>query len=145
MPEPEKLVLLVEDSADDVFLFRRSLTNAHLRNPVHAVPDIQEATDYFEGRGQYADRSLFPLPSITVIDLHIPGSNSFDFVKWLRTRPESSNLHIIVVSGVERLQDVNRAYQMGANSFLTKPVRPDDLRNLANAFPANWRVAPRPC
>ena len=145
MPEPEKLVLLIEDSADDAFFFKRSLQNAPLRNPVRVVPDIDEAIRYFEGTAQYADRSLFPLPSIAVIDLNVPRNDGFDLVKWLRARPEFHHLHIIVVSGVNRMQDITRAYQLGASSFLTKPVTPEDLRQLANAFPEYWRVASHPC
>ena len=138
MRTPEKVILLVEDAAEDVFFFRRTLASAHLKNPVHAVPDVHEAICYLEGAGQYSDRSLFPLPSIAVVDLNLPVTDGFELLKWLRDHPRFHNLHIVVISAVNRLQDINRAYQLRASSFLTKPIKHEDLRNLAQAYPAHW-------
>ena len=138
MTAPEKLILLVEDSADDVFFFKRVLATARLKNPVQAVQNVDEAIGYFEGTAIYADRSLFPLPNIAVIDLHLPGKDGFHLLAWLRDHPQFRTLHTIVLSGVNRMYEVNRAYQMGATSFLTKPIKPEDLRHLATAFPAHW-------
>jgi len=138
MAAPEKLILLVEDSADDVFLFKRVLAKAHLKNPVHAVADIEDAIRYLEGSGTYADRSLFPWPSIAIVDLHLPNKDGFYLLQWLRERPNLAHLNLVVVTGVSRLADMNRAYQMGASSFLMKPVKEEDVRNLARAFPTYW-------
>lgn len=138
MAVTDKLLLLVEDSPDDVFFFKRELQKAGLENPVHSVETVSVAIAYIDGQGQYADRSKFPIPSIVVLDLHLPGKDGFDFLHWLGTTPLLRNLHVVVLTGIGRLQEINRAYQMGANSFLTKPVREDDLRNLAKAFPGYW-------
>jgi CheY-like chemotaxis protein len=138
MPLSERLILLVDDSADDVFLFKRTLAKAHLKNPVQAVANVDEAICYLEGKAAYADRSLFPVPSIVLIDLQMPEKNGFQLLTWLRDRVQFRNLHVIVVSGINRMQDVNRAYQLGASSFLIKPVNVEDLRNLTRAFPAHW-------
>jgi CheY-like chemotaxis protein len=138
MAAHERLILLVEDSADDVFLFKRTLATVRFKNPVQAVPHVDEAIRYLEGAGQYADRSLFPLPSIVIIDLHLPEKDGFHLLSWLRDRPEFADLHIVAVSGVNRLRDINLAYQLGASTFLTKPIREDDLRNLAHSCLAHW-------
>ena len=137
MAAAEKLVLLVEDSTDDVFFFKRELQRAGLKNPLHAVETVEAAINYIDGREQYADRARFPLPSIVVLDLHLPGKDGFEFLQWLATKPQR-NLHVVVLTGVGRLQEINRAYQLGAHSFLTKPVRDEDLRNLAKAFTSVW-------
>jgi CheY-like chemotaxis protein len=138
MPSPEKLILLIEDSADDVFFFRRELEKAGFRNPVYSVQTVDEAICYLEGTGDFADRSKFPMPSIAIIDLHLPHKDGFEFLRWLATKPQYRSLHVVVVTGIGRLQDVNRAYQMGANSFLTKPLKAQDLQNLATGFSAYW-------
>ena len=136
MPPSDKVILLVDDSADDVFLFKRMLARTHLRNPVQAVAKVEEAICYLEGSGIYADRAVFPVPSIAIIDLHAPNKDGFYLLEWIRGRSALRDLHVIVVSGVNRLQDVNRAYQMGAHSFLTKPIKEEDILNLARAYPA---------
>jgi CheY-like chemotaxis protein len=138
MPAPEKLILLVEDSTDDVFVFKRALARTNLKNPVSVAPDVEDAICYLEGVGTYADRSLFPLPSIVIIDLRMPNKDGFHLLEWLHDRPEFWNVNIVVVSGVSRTQEVNRAYKMGASSFLIKPIQEDDLRRLARAYPAYW-------
>ena len=138
MPAVQKLILLVEDSADDVFLFKRALTKAFLTNPVQAVCDVDDAIRYFEGTDPYNDRSVFPLPAIAVIDLHMPNKDGFQLLAWLQNRPQFASLQIIAVSGIERLNEMRRAYQMRATSFLTKPIKSEDLRNLARSFPAQW-------
>jgi CheY-like chemotaxis protein len=138
MAVPDKVILLVEDSADDVFLFKRGLAKARLQNPVQTVQNVDDAIQYLEGSAPYADRSVFPLPSILIIDLRMPSKDGFDLLAWRDAHPEFNNLHVVVMSGIERMQDVSRAYQMGVHSFLTKPIKPEDLRNLANVFPQYW-------
>jgi len=114
------------------------LAKAFLKNPLQAVQNVPAAIQYLEGADIYADRSLFPLPSIILIDLHMPEKDGFELLEWLRDRPQFQNLHRIVISGVERMSDTARAYQLGAHAFLTKPLKEDDLRNLARAFPDAW-------
>jgi CheY-like chemotaxis protein len=132
------VILLVEDSADDVFFFKRELEKAALNNPVRVVHTVDDAICHLEGLDEFADRSQFPLPSIAIVDLHLPEKDGFDLLRWLGNKPQFRTLHVVVMTGIGRLQDINRAYQMGANSFLTKPIKKDDLQNLARAFPAHW-------
>jgi CheY-like chemotaxis protein len=138
MPASEKLILLVEDSTDDVFVFKRALARANLENHVYVAPDVDDAICYLEGVGTYADRSLFPLPSIAMIDLRMPNKDGFHLLKWLHDRPEFWHVQIVVVSGISRTQEVTRAYKLGASSFVIKPIQEGDLRRLARAYPAYW-------
>ena len=138
MPAPDNLILLIEDSEDDVFFFKRALGQAKLNNPVQAVPDAAQASKYLEGSDPFADRAQFPLPKIIFLDLHLPSKDGFEFMKWLASKPQFRTVHLVVMSGVGRLEEVNRAYQMGANSFVTKPIKAEDLQNLARGFSAYW-------
>lgn len=123
---------------EDVFFFKRTLASSKLPNPVQAVESVDAAICYLEGKGEYANRSLFPEPAIVIVDLHLPNKDGFEFFRWLRERPQLRNLHVVAISGVGWIQEINRAYEMGANSFLTKPVKGEDLWNLARGFAAHW-------
>jgi len=135
---PKKLILLVDDSPDDEFFFRRELKKAGLQNPVHSVESVDAAIGYLEGHGKYAERKQFPLPSVVVLDLNLPVKDGFEFLRCVRAKAHVRDLHVVVVTGVDRLEDINRAYEMGAGSFLTKPIRQDDLRKMAETFSAYW-------
>jgi len=138
MPSPDNLILLIEDSDDDVFFFKRALGQAKLSNPVQVLPDAAQAIKYLEGSEPFADRTQFPVPRIVFVDLHLPSKDGFDLIKWLGDKPQFRNLHIVAISGIGRIEDIDRAYQMGANSFVTKPIKPEDLQNLARGFATSW-------
>ena len=138
MAASDKLILLIEDSRDEVLAFKQNLVKAGLGNPVQEVTNVDHAIEYLGGAGEFNDRTKFPLPSIVMLDLHMPQKDGFEFLRWLGTKPALRNLHVVVVTGVGRLQEINRAYQMGANSFLTRPIREEDLRNLSEGFAAYW-------
>lgn len=139
MPVPAKLILLVDDSNDDAVLFKHALQRAGLKNPTQIVPDVDQAIAYLEGTGPFSDRTQYPMPAILIMDVRLPNKDGFELLRWLGQRPHFRSLHLVVLTGMGDMRDVSKAYQMGANSFLTKPPRPDDLRNLAEGFAASWK------
>jgi len=119
---PEHLVILVvEDGEDDLILIRRALVQAQVPNPVLVVEDGEEAQAYLDGYGQYRNRSKFPLPDLVLLDLKMPKMDGFELLLWIRTQPNLKALRVVVLTSSEDIHDINRAYQMGANSFLVKP------------------------
>lgn len=138
MAAADNTILLIEDSDDDVFFFKRALRQARLANPVQVVADSAQAITYLDGSGPFTNRTQFPLPKIVFLDLRAPGKDGFDFLRWLRNKPHFRNMHLVVISGVGHLDDINRAYHMGANSFVTKPIKAEDLQNLARSFASYW-------
>src|SRR5688572_26914048 len=140
MPVPAKLILLVDDSNDDAVLFRHALQRAGLDNPTQVVPDVDQAIAYLEGTGPFSDRTQYPMPAILIMDVRLPNKDGFELLRWLGQRPHLRSLHVVVLTGMGDMREVSKAYQMGANSFLTKPPRPDDLRNLAEGFAASWKM-----
>lgn len=135
-----KLILLVEDSDDDALIFQRMLKKAQLNNPVQRVTTVHDAICYLDGDGRFADRQQFPFPSIVFVDLKLPDKDGFEVLKWVGARPEMRTLLVIVLSGTGRVDDMVKAYRMGANSFLTKPPKPDELNDLSTGFASSWRV-----
>jgi len=73
------------------------------------------------GKGKYVSRDEYPLPTVLLLDLKMPRADGFDVLRWIQTQPSLSSLIVIVLTSSEDMRDVNRAYQLGANSFLVKP------------------------
>ena len=135
---PEGLILLAEDREDDVLLIRRAFAEAHVINPLHVVYDGEELIAYLSGQGRYASRADYPLPALLLLDLKMQRKNGFEVLKWLSTQPELKALRVVVLTASDRIQDVNLAYQLGANSFLVKPVDFPQLVELTHALKGYW-------
>jgi len=119
--------LLVEDDSNDIYLLRLAFPKAGLQNPLHAVGDGAEAISYLSGTGEFADRKRFPIPAIILLDLNLPGKDGFEVLKWLVDQEIRQKMLVVVFTNSARKSDVNRAYALKANFFLTKPGNFDDL------------------
>ena len=137
LPE-HAVILLAEDSPDDVVLIKRALEEAHVKNPVLVVSDGEEALAYLEGAGKYSDRIRFPLPDIMLLDLKMPKVNGFDVLLAMRQRPELHNVRVLVLTSSEDIRDVNKAYELGASSFLVKPLEFQNFASLMRALNYFW-------
>ena len=132
------LFLLVEDDEDQVLLVQRAFQRANIVNPLHVVRSGQEAMVYLEGAGPYANRDEFPLPKLILLDLKMPGISGFDVLRWIRQQPALRATRVVVLTASNQIRDVNLAYQLGANSFLVKPVDFDDFVRLSQAIQGYW-------
>ena len=132
------VILLAEDNEDHVLLTRRAFKLAGLINPLVVVQDGDEAIAYLKGEGKFSNRTEYPLPTLMLLDLKMPRKNGFEFLEWLRTQPTLSALRVGVLTTSDQIHDVNRAYQLGANSFLTKPVDFRDFVQLSSAVKGYW-------
>ena len=121
-------ILLVDDSENDLDLMRIAFQKAQFNNPLQQVRNGEEAIAYLKGEGAYSDRSAFPLPAVMLLDLNMPMKNGFDVLDWLRSK---SSLHkripTIVLTASARPEDVERAFDLGASSYLVKPGALEDL------------------
>ncbi len=118
----DALILLVEDNENDVLLTRLAFAKAGLANPHQVVGSAEEAMAYFRGEGRYADRAGFPVPVVALLDLSLPGISGFELIKWIRSQPELAAVHVAVLTGSAEEKDAEHARQLGANSFLSKPL-----------------------
>jgi len=136
-----KTILLIEDNEDDVTLVRRSMTTARIANPVYVVGDGDEAIAYLKGEGAYGDRSKFPMPGILLLDLKMARTSGMEVLSWCRQYLAAKDLFIVVLSHHNEIREVNRAYALGARTFLVKPASREDFINLARHFPKYWELA----
>jgi len=128
----------VDDNDADVLLTRQAFAAAHIANPLFSVSDGEEAVLYLEGFGPFANRAEFPLPHLVLLDLDMPKISGFRVLKWVRAHEHFKSLPIVIMSDSEREQDVTKAYQLGANSYLVKPTDFDALGSMMQATASFW-------
>jgi CheY-like chemotaxis protein len=132
------VILLAEDEEDDILLVRRAFKKAHILNPLYVVRDGEQVIAYFKGEGIYANRPEFPLPTLLLLDLKMPRKNGFEVLEWIRSQPSLRRLRVIVLTSSEAMRDLNRAYELGANSFLVKPADFQDFVAVIQALQGYW-------
>ncbi len=131
-------ILLAEDDGNDVLLIQRAFQKAGLRETLKIARDGQEAIEYLGGEGAYANREKYPMPFLLLLDLKMPGTDGFEVLRWVRAEPELKRLLVVVLTSSNLQADVDRAYELGANSYLVKPVEFDEMVNMIQRFEAYW-------
>jgi CheY-like chemotaxis protein len=136
----EKLahLLLVEDNRMDVELTLDAFREAKLLNNIHVATNGQEALDYLFGREQYADRSAFPLPSLVLLDLKLPGIDGFEVLRQIKSTPLLKRLPVVILTSSQEEGDRALSYDHGANSYLVKPVSFDGFLGVVRQIEGYW-------
>ncbi len=135
---PQIALLLVEDNEDDAFLMKRSFKMAGIEQALHVVENGQQAIDYLEGRGVFADRNKYPLPTFVFLDLKLPFKSGHEVLAWIRNQRELARVIVIVLTSSNQPADLDEAYRLGANSYVVKPAATEQLVRLAVAFRHYW-------
>jgi CheY-like chemotaxis protein len=125
----KKVILIVDDNPSDANLLESSVQKLRLQNPLQIVSDGAEAIAYIKGDGRYSDRALYPEPLLLFLDLKMPsGVDGFDVLTWLKHHPQYAAFPVVVMSSSGEVKQLNRAYNLGAKSYLTKPINPEEIR-----------------
>lgn len=135
---PHPVVLVAEDDQADVFMLERAFAQLGFVCPVQYVGNGEEAIAYLSGRGRFANRSEYPLPDLLLLDLKMPRKNGFEVLEWIRRQPSLSRLRTVVLTTSNLIYEVDRAYQLGAASFLTKPVVFNEFKDTIQAVYNYW-------
>jgi CheY-like chemotaxis protein len=131
-------ILVAEDDPTDAFFLQRAFAKAGVSISLHFVRDGQEVIDYLRGEPPFADRVVYPLPQLLLLDLKMPRLNGFDVLGWLKQRPDLKRLPVVVFTSSREIADVNHAYDLGANSYLVKPHASEDLMALVERLGRYW-------
>lgn len=130
LSQPCLKVLVAEDSDDDALLLTRAFRKAGIGKPVHVCRDGQEMIDYLSGAHKFKDRSMYPWPSMLLVDLKMPKVNGFEVLAWLKENERLRDLRAAVLSSSDHPGDMKRAYELGACFYFVKPNVPDELTTM---------------
>lgn len=132
-------VLLVEDDLNDIFLVKRAFKMARIKNPLQIVTDGQEAISYLKGEGKYADREAHPLPKLIVMDIRMPRRSGFEVLEWVKDGSKMlRRIPVVIVSSSDNPSDINRAYELGANAYMVKPVEFRAVEHMFESITHYW-------
>lgn len=131
-------ILLVEDCRDDIELLRRAFRKRNVAANLATAEDGDLAVQYLEGSGVYADRQLYPWPSVVLLDMKLPRRDGIEVLEWIRERFSRAEPAVIVFSSSAELEDIARAYAAGANSYVQKPSKFDGLLHVVDHLVPFW-------
>jgi CheY-like chemotaxis protein len=132
-----RTILQVEDDPNDVFLFQHAMKKVEGPHPIQVACDGQEAIDYLQGAGKFADRERFPFPSLVLLDLKLPHIMGLDVLRWIREQSWES-LPVVMLTASAEEADIAAAYGLGANGFLTKPSQAGKLEDIVRSIKHFW-------
>jgi DNA-binding response OmpR family regulator len=132
-------VLLVEDDPSDFRLIQRAFNKLTEGFEMFRLTNGDDVIAYLAGDDPYENRAAHPMPDILLLDLKLPRRSGFEVLQWLRGQTSSlSRLPVVVLTSSRHSTDVNRAYDLGANSYLVKPENSNQLEELASQFRDYW-------
>ena len=135
----EYTVIVVEDEPDEVFLLEQAFQKAGLKNPIQVCRDGQEVIDYLSQQGATVGRMAAAAPpGLMLLDLKMPRKTGFEVLEWLRTQPGLKRLAVVVMAISSDVNDINRAYQLGCNSYLLKPGDVERLVEMVKLMNTYW-------
>ena len=121
-PPSQQSILLIEDEENDVLLLRIAFEKAGLKWPIFRVASGLQGQAYLNGDPPYQDRTRYPFPALVLLDVKMPVMDGFAVLRWIRRQPAFASLPVVVLTGSSDIHDADTAYQLGANSFLVKPI-----------------------
>jgi two-component system, response regulator len=138
MNDSDKVILLVEDNADDAALTLRAFKRSHLMNPLAVVRDGIEALDFMFARGAYADRASEPPPTLVILDLKLPKLDGLGVLRAMRADDRTKYLPVVILTSSKEEQDLISGYALGANSYVRKPVDFNEFLEAVKVLGIYW-------
>jgi two-component system response regulator len=135
-----KIILLVEDNPDDVELTLRALKKNNIANEVVVARDGTEALEYLMATGKYAERAIADLPEVVLLDLKLPKVGGLEVLRAMRADPRTQLLPVVVLTSSSEERDILASYDLGANSYIRKPVDFDQFVEAVLELGLYWLV-----
>jgi CheY-like chemotaxis protein len=137
-------IMIVDDNDDDLFLIERAFREIGVTDPIQTINGGEEAIAYIMGEGKYADRRVYAYPSFITTDLKMPGMDGFAVLEHLKNNPEWAVIPTVVLSASCDLDDIKKAYMLGASSYHVKPSTPEALREQLKVLHNYWMTCQVP-
>ncbi|MEO6155227.1 MAG: response regulator [Thermomonas sp.] len=144
MVNVSKEILLVEDNPDDVELTRIAFAEAGSGHVIRVMTDGAQAVDYLLGRGEYAGRDITDLPALILLDLNLPKLNGREVLQAIRENPATRALPVVVLTTSAEPMDVGSVYELGANSYIQKPVEFERFVDVVRQIGLYWLALNQP-
>jgi CheY-like chemotaxis protein len=141
---PAAPLVLVEDNPDDVLLMRRAFKKLHLVNPLQVLEDGECAIRWLDEAMRGTEGTTRFPPALILLDLKLPQTSGLDVLAWIRRQPAFGRCPTVVLTASREAPDVQRAYELGANSYLIKPVALPAFTELVTSLDLNWEILPNP-
>jgi CheY-like chemotaxis protein len=138
MSDEGKAILLVEDNPDDVALTLRAFKRSHLMNPICVARDGVEALDFLFARNDYQSRATQALPTLVILDLKLPKLDGLGVLKAIRADERTRFLPVVILTSSREEQDLVSGYELGANSYVRKPVDFAEFIEAAKVLGIYW-------
>ena len=135
-----KIILLVEDNPDDVELTLRALRKNNIANDVVVARDGEEALEYLTATGKYAGRVAADLPQVVLLDLKLPKVGGLDVLRAMRADPRTQLLPVVILTSSTEEPDIITSYQLGANSYIRKPMDFNQFLEAVRQLGMYWLV-----
>jgi two-component system response regulator len=133
-----RVILLVEDTADDEELTIRALKSAKIANPIVVARDGEEALEYLFARGKYSGRDVLDMPQVVLLDLKLPKLDGFEVLARIRADERTRLLPVVILTSSREEQDVVTGYSGGANSYVCKPVEMNEFTQAVQKLSVFW-------
>ena len=134
----KSVILHVEDDPNDVMLVGLAFRKAGLTVNLQVVNDGEQAVQYLSGQGAYGNRQTFPVPALVLMDVKLPRRSGLEVLGWVRGREELRRIPVVMLTSSNQRADVNRAYDLMANSYLVKPSALEELVELIKKITNYW-------
>lgn len=132
------VILMADDDDDDYLLAKKALKESKLLNTLSRVKDGEELLDYLRGRGDYADDPEVRRPGVILLDLNMPRKDGREALKEIKSDPSLRDIPVVVFTTSKTEEDIYRSYQLGVNSFITKPVTFEGLMGVMQTLGKYW-------
>ena len=139
-----RTILLVEDNSSDVLLTKRALKKGHVANKLVVAEDGEEALDYLFGMREYTVREIAELPTLILLDLKLPKVDGLDVLRRIRVNEKTRTLPVVILTSSKEEQDVAASYDLGANSYIQKPVDSAKFTEVILTLNLYWLVLNEP-
>ena len=138
MKKYHSTILVIDDDPNDLIFIERAFRAIGVKDPIHTINGGLEAIAYMMGEGRYSDRRLFAYPTFITTDLKMPGADGFSVLEHLKNNPEWAVIPTVVLTSSRDLDDIKKAYMLGASSYHVKPSTPAALRQQLKVLHDYW-------